>query len=639
MLEAVYTESISVFPITMKEEKENMLKELRVDNSAPWKQRFHAASIFWTMIATEEPTRGLVASNLSGIAQLYAWDVPTGMLTQLTDRPQGQLFGTLSPDGRYVYYHREKEGNEIGHFVRLPFEGGEIEDITPQLAPYASFGLRFSRAGNLLMFMAATPEGFKVYLMENTSDGKLTLPTPIHQSASIIMGLRLSYKGDLLVIGTTERSRSLQMNLLALDTRLGQPIAELWDEKASNIRAGAFSPVAGDDRMLATTDRSGVARPLIWNPRTGECTDLVIDALEGEVTPADWSPDGKHILLTHFSQAVQHLSIYDIEHQTLMPLHVPGGSLGWGPPFASFAYFGSRDEIFAHWEDSTHPLSLIALSLATGEQTRTVLNAGSVPAGHPWRSITFTSSDGKRVQGWLGLPDGQGPFPTILEMHGGPTVVQAETFSPASQAWLDAGFAFLTINYHGSTTFGREFERSIWGDLGHWEMEDMVAAREWLVDQGIARPDAILLTGWSYGGYLTLLGLGKYPDLWAAGMAGAAVTDWAMQYEDMVGTLKGYQRALLGGTPEEQPERYIASSPITYAANVRVPMLIIQGRNDTRTPARPVEIYEKTIKDLGKEIEVVWFDSGHSGSFTQVERSIEHQELMLRFAYRVLAQD
>jgi Tol biopolymer transport system component len=187
------------------------------------------------------------------------------------------------------------------------------------------------------MFLAATSEGFKVYLMESTSDGKLTLPTPIHQSASIIMGFRLSYNGDLLVIGTTERSRTLQMNLLALDTRNGQPIAELWDEPGSNIRAGAFSPVAGDDRMLATTDRSGVARPLIWNPRTGERTDLVIDALEGEVMPADWSPDGKHILLTQFSQAVQHLSIYDIEHQTLMPLHMPGGSLGWGPPFASFA--------------------------------------------------------------------------------------------------------------------------------------------------------------------------------------------------------------------------------------------------------------------------------------------------------------
>ena len=84
------------------------------------------------MIAAEEPTRGLVASNRSGIAQLYAWDVPTSTLTQVTDCPQGQLFGTLSPDGRYVYYHDEKEGKEVGHFVRLPFEGGAPEDITPR---------------------------------------------------------------------------------------------------------------------------------------------------------------------------------------------------------------------------------------------------------------------------------------------------------------------------------------------------------------------------------------------------------------------------------------------------------------------------------------------------------------------------
>jgi dipeptidyl aminopeptidase/acylaminoacyl peptidase len=295
--------------------------------------------------------------------------------------------------------------------------------------------------------------------------------------------------------------------------------------------------------------------------------------------------------------------------------------------------------IFVLWSDSTHPTSLIAFNRATGERTRTVLSAGETPAGHSWRSITFTSSDGQQVQGWLGLPDGQGPFPTILETHGGPTAVQTEVFAPMSQAWLDAGFAFLTINYHGSTTFGREFEQSLWGDLGHWEMEDMVAARQWLIDQHIAQPEAIFLTGWSYGGYLTLLGLGKRPDLWAGGMAGVAVADWAIQYEDSADTLRGYLRALFGGTPEELPERYTASSPITYAANVRVPLLIIQGRNDSRTPARPVEMYEKRMRELGKEIEVVWFDSGHLGSVAQVEQAIEHQELMLRFALRILGQN
>lgn len=609
-----------------------MLKEIRFDDAAPWKQRFRTASIFWTMLADEEPTRGLVASNSSNVVQLYTWDVPTGKLTQLTHRPQGQVFGGISPDGRFVYYHDDTEGNEIGHYVRVPFEGGPPEDITPQMLPYASWGMQISRASNLLALLTAAADGFTVSLIESAPDGKLSEPHPFHRSASIILGLSLSYRGEIMVLAATSQDGGLKTHLVALDTGSGQSIAELTDGPESSVRSDAFSPVPGDERMLATTDRSGVARPFIWNPRTGERTELAIDTLEGEVTANGWSSDGKQILLTQFSQAVQKLYLYDIASQTCKALSLPGGSLGLG------AYFGPGDEIFVHWSDSTHPSSLIALNRLTGERTRTVLSAAEAPAGHSWRSITFPSSDGQQIQGWLALPDGQGPFPTILETHGGPTAVQTEMFSPGSQAWLDAGFAFLTINYHGSTTFGREFEQSIWGDLGHWEIEDMVAARTWLIEQGIAQPEAIFLTGWSYGGYLTLLGLGKRPDLWAGGLAGVAVADWAIQYEDSAETLRGYERALFGGTPEELPERYAVSSPITYAANVRVPLLIIQGRNDTRTPARPVEMYEKKMRELGKEIEVVWFDSGHIGSFTQVERSIEHQELMMRFAHRVLGQ-
>ena len=101
------------------------------------------------------------------------------------------------------------------------------------------------------------------------------------------------------------------------------------------------------------------------------------------------------------------------------------------------------------------------------------------------------------------------------------------------------------------------------------------------------------MTGWSYGGYLTLMGLGKRPDLWAGGMAGIAIADWTVQWEDTADTLRGYQEALFGGTQRDVPDRYRASSPISYAEQVRAPVLIIQGRNDTRTPARPVEMYER----------------------------------------------
>lgn len=388
-----------------------------------------------------------------------------------------------------------------------------------------------------------------------------------------------------------------------------------------------FSPLPGEMRVLATSNRTGFKRPLLWNVLTDERVDIPLDQLEGEVLPLDWSSDGSRILLSQFTQAVQHLYIYDLTNQALMPLQHPGGEF-------QGVYFGPEAEIFAHWVSSTQPLQLIALDNETGAKKRTVLAVGKVPTSHGWKSITFPSSNGDTVQGWLSLPEGNGPFPTILETHGGPTAVQTERFVPRSQCWLDHGFAYLTINYHGSTTFGKEFEEKILGNVGHWELEDMVAARNWLVTQGITIPAQVFVTGWSWGGYLTLFALGKRPDLWAGGMAGVAFGDYVIAYEDENETLRAYDRGLMSGTPEEKPEQYAACSPITYAEQVAAPILIIQGRNDTRCPPRSIEVYEARMKELGKDIEVYWFDAGHGSA--QMEQAIDHQERMLRFVYDVL---
>ena len=182
----------------------------------------------------------------------------------------------------------------------------------------------------------------------------------------------------------------------------------------------------------------------------------------------------------------------------------------------------------------------------------------------------------------------------------------------------------------------RSREEQIWGNPGELEVEDMVAARAYLVELGVAAPDQVFLTGWSYGGYLTLQAVGKRPVMWAGGMAGVAIADWVMSYEDSAESLKKYCQVFFGGTPQEKPEQYARSSPITYADRVQAPVLIVQGRNDLRTPARPVEVYEARMKALGKRIEVHWFDAGHMGSFAQVEQAIAHQETMLRFALGVL---
>lgn len=612
-----------------------MLKKLRLDDDAPWKGRFRAPWIALTQVAKTAPKRGVAVSNQSGVFQLYAWEVPTGKLAQLTERPEGVLMSYLSPDGSYVYYLDDRQGNEIGHFVRIPWSGGPPQDVTPELSPYSPAGITINRANSHLGLTAGTPDGFHLYCIDLEPDGTPGAPRLLYQSQALMFGPILSHGGEIAVMASTERSGKPEYSLLAFDTATGERIGELWDGENSSIQPVTFSPVPGDLRLLATTNRSGIEQLLLWNPRTNERTDLYFEGITGSLSAFDWSADGKCILFCSFSQAVQHFYVHNLATGKTTRLDHPSGTIT-GPYFVSGDGDNSPGEIFAHLQDSTHPTRLVALDAATGEQMREVLAAGEVSPGRPWRSITFTSSDGQAIQGWLAVPEGEGPFPTILETHGGPTAVQAEVFSARSQAWLDHGFAFLTINYRGSTTFGREFEHKIVGDLGHWEVEDMVAARRWLVANGIADPEQILLTGWSYGGYLTLMGLGKCPDLWAGGMAGIAIADWAVQYEDSAELLRGYQVALFGGTPAEQPERYLASSPITYAENVKAPVLIIQGRNDTRTPARPIEMYEEKMKALGKSIQVHWFETGHLGSFADVEQAIEHQELMLRFAYRVL---
>lgn len=117
-------------------------------------------------------------------------------------------------------------------------------------------------------------------------------------------------------------------------------------------------------------------------------------------------------------------------------------------------------------------------------------------------------------------------------------------------------------------------------------------------------------------------------------MAGIAVADWTIVHVDTTDTLRSVRALRFGGTPEEIPEKYATSSPITYAERVEAPILIMQGRNDTRTPPRSIEVYETKMKALGKDIEVHWFDAGHGSD--SVEQNIEFQELMLRFAYRIL---
>jgi dipeptidyl aminopeptidase/acylaminoacyl peptidase len=614
-----------------------MIKPIDLSENAPWKQRIRVAYIVRAPFAQTNPARGLVVHNNSGSQQIYAWDTASGELRQLTARTSNILVGWISPNGQHIYFLNDQDGNEQGHLTRVPFEGGEFEDMTPNLPLYTLRGVGFSRNGKMLAFDAVNADGFQLHVMPLGEHGELGEPCLIYRSEKEAWGAFLSSDGRIAALISTARARGQRhRSALAIDTTDGHLVSEVWDGPEADIELATFSPLAQDERILAMTSRSGFRQPFIWNPLTNERLDLACNELEGDVLPVDWSPDGQRILLCQINRAQQRLYAYDLTRRTLTRLHHPDGVIYTAgiPGEVVGPGFSSNEEIWSLRQDSTCPPNIEAFDAFTGEFKRTLVMVDDVPLARPWRSIMFHSSDGMEIQAWLAQPDTEPPFPTIISLHGGPHFAMMNYFLGAEASWTDYGFALCVVNYRGSTTFGRKFKEQIWGDVGHWEIEDMAAARAWLIEQGIAIPNSIFLYGGSYGGFLTLLALGKQPNLWAGGIGLRAIADEIATYEDSSAALKSLSVALFGGTPAEKRGQYIASSPITYAENVQAPVLIFQGRNDTRTPARQMELYEAKMKSLGKDIEVHWYEAGHTG--VDSDQVIEFQEKMLLFVQRVL---
>ncbi len=592
--------------------------------AAAWKKRF-TAPYFFTFNAQANPARGLAVSDVSGILQLYAWDVESGAQRQITDEPAGVMLGGISPDGAYIYYHQDTKGDELGKWVRVPFDGDTAtprEDIAPGLPPYNSFSLSQSVNGAVVGFVTATPVGFRVYTM--AADAIPGTPELLYQTNAFTYGPILSYDARYAVIGTTEHSPTRDFCAMAFELNNPAPVVKILQDTDGSLQPLAFAPIAGDSRILCSTDVSGEERPCIWDVATGDRVDIPLPQMHGSITPQAWFPDGRRILLSQLEQAVHRLYVYDLTASTLTALDHPGGTY-------TGSYIRQDGDILTHWQDATHPAYAVTLDATTGTIKQVLLGTQSAPPGRAWQSVNFKSSGGVTVQAWLCRPEGDGPFPMILHTHGGPTSVMTETYHAEAQAWVDHGFAWMSVNYRGSITFGRAFEHAILGMLGHREVDDMVAARDWAVQNGIAQAEKIYPTGRSYGGYLTLQALGTRPELWAGGMAIVAIADWTLMYEDMAESLRGYHRSLWGGTPQELPEVHRSGSPITYVDDVSAPVVVLQGRNDSRCPARQMQAYEDAMREAGKTIAVHWFDAGH-GVLEQAQK-IHHMELLLHWMY------
>lgn len=573
----------------------------------PWKRRFRAPRVSVPDWARDEPERLLYRSSQTGKWEIYAWDRRGGSPRQVTDRPEGTIHAALEPRGENIWWFDDNAGDERGVWRTQPFDGGPNVPAAPELPPAYQAGLAL--AHDYAVIGTSDDEGTRIYRVRPREVPVLVYAHKEYADVNSVSG-----DDRLICLAHSEHGDSRHLALRVVDVN-GSVVAELWDGPGRGLSPVGWSPVPGDPRLLVGHDREELARPLIWSPTTGQIQEIHLD-LPGEVE-ADWYPDASALRLSHDFQGWTDLYHYDLADDRLTSIPVVTGSI-------SDARVRPSGEIWYGWSNAANPPEVRAdgqlLLRPPGEPA---------PSGVPYLSHTIGE-----LQSFVAEPPTPRPHPTIFWIHGGPHDHDRDAFAPFVQAWVDNGFAVVLVNYRGSTGSTKSWRDAIERKPGLTELEDIAQVHDWVISEGIANPSAIVLAGGSWGGYLTLLGVGTQPERWSLGIGIVPVADYVAAFEDEMEPLKAFDRALFGGTPEEIPEVYRLRSPLTYVDRVRVPLLILAGENDPRCPIRQIDNYLAQLRTLGKPHEVYRYQAGH-GSLV-VEERLRHCEIALEFALRRL---
>ena len=565
-----------------------------------WERRFRAASLDFPHWARHAPDRLALSSNESGAWQIYAWDRVTGLRRQVTDHPIGVLGGAATPDGAGVVWFHDVTGDEVGHWLVAPFEGGEARPLVAGVADAWTTGLCLG--DGLVVVGTADDDGFSVYVAEGDGPARL-----LHHHEELVEAAGLSRDSTLVAIGHAEHGDTIHLAVRVLDARTGAVVGDQWDGAGLGLGVAGWSPVGGEQRLALSQERDGLQRPAVWDLTTGERRDYALD-LPGDVEIEDWWPDGSALLLVHEYEGRSQLHRLDLASGAVVELPHPAGTV-------SGAGVRPEGEIWFRLASGAAPPTVRTVA---GEEV-CAPPGERAPSGRPFRSWSFANPAGQRVHGFVATPDGDGPHPVVMLVHGGPTWAYSDTFMPDVQAFVDHGVAVAMVNYRGSTGYGTAFRDALVGNPGFPEVEDVVAGLDALVAEGVVDPARAAVAGGSWGGYITLLALGLHPGRWAVATAAVPVADYVTAFRDEAPTLQAFDRSLFGGDPDEVGDLYVERSPLTYVDRVRAPVLVIAGDNDSRCPIQQVMNYVDALRARGGEVELYRFDAGH-GSMVIDER-------------------
>src|SRR6266480_1089212 len=561
-------------------------------------------------------------SNISGRNNLWLVPAEGGWPTQLTVSDQRQTAPAWSPDGKWIAYMSDYDGDEQWDIFLVSPNTGQVVNLT-NTREIAEESPAWSPDGRYLAYMVKpkTSSVFEIdvydtltretrHLTSGTAKDKLNF-TPIWS------------RDGKWIVYTQQQAKGTDSNIFVAEVVSGKSTLLTPHQGEQLYSANDFSPDAKQVLITANT-ANGYDNVGLLEVASKKITWLTQD--KWEISGGNFSPDGKSITWTANVDGNTDIYLHDIASGKTTSLPLPKGVNQVGGAESAFTRDGSRLLYYHNGPNAPNDVWVYSLADGKSRQITNALVAGvrAEDMVEPFL-VHYPSRDGKWTISALvyvpyNLPR-QAISPAIVYVHGGPTAQTVNSFSRIIQYMANQGYIVIAPNYRGSTGYGKEFQQANLFDMGGGDLQDVLAAADWIKQTGYVDPKKLILMGGSYGGYMTMMGVTKAPEVWAAGVPIVPFVNWFTEIENEDPVLQQSDLATMGD-PVKNKALFEDRSPINFIDRVKAPLLLLAGGHDPRCPKTESQQVVDAIKKRGGVVEYkVYENEGHG--FAKVENQID----------------
>lgn len=587
---------------------------------------------------------------------LNVWLAPFGKLGEAkpitNDRKRGIRQHYWAEDGRHVLFLQDEGGDENWRVYSVDVETGRQLDLTPLEKVHAQIvGLSYQRPEVALIALNdRAAEWHDLYEIDVATGARRLVERNDQQFAGYLEDLQLRPRLAIKTLpdGGGELYRRTDQGwegLLQYGQADSLTMRPLVIEEGGNT-ALLLSAVGRDKAALARVDLASGKQTVIGQSDKADVSDVWLD-------PRTRTPQAYGVeYLTEEHEPLTPAAAKDIEHL----------KAALGPQFAVTSRTNDDGKWVVVVDDPVHVTTSYLYDRSNGKVTKLFDHRPELAGAplRPMKALEIRAGDGLTLVSYLTLPAGSGPppksgaaqgeagangrpakpVPLVLDVHGGPWARDSYGFNPEHQWLANRGYAVLSVNYRGSTGFGKNFINAgdhEWAGKMH---SDLLDAVDWAVREQIAIPDKVSIYGGSYGGYAALVGLAFTPDRFACGvdivgpsnlatLIGSIPPYWKSFFEDMTRRI---------GDPRTDEGRKLLEerSPLTFADRISRPLLIAQGANDPRVKQAESDQIVAAMKKKQLPVTYVLFpDEGHG--FARPQNRLAFYAIAEGFLWRCLA--